>query len=88
MLKMQGELSGTAAILHTFSGFCITGACSITQVGLLVQRMVPPRSTGSDKVQRTLQGETASAGSSAEKGHAASYQASQVGPMVDAQYLT
>lgn len=40
--------------------------------------MVPPKGGSGEHSHRGLQGETASAGSSAEKGHAQSYQASQV----------
>ena len=52
-----------------------------------MQRMVPPKSAVGEKSHVTLQGETASAGSSAEKGHAASYQASQVGLLAMSLFL-
>ena len=57
---------------------CAAPGAVANRGSLPLQRMVPPKSAGSDKNQSMLQGETASAGSSAEKGHAASYQASQV----------
>lgn len=50
-----------------------------TRCACLSQRMVPPRPGAGEHSHQRLQGEVASAGSSAEKGHAASYQASQVG---------
>ena len=59
---------------------CCMGWMSL-MLGCSLQRMVPPRYGGPEHSHQRLQdetAETASAGSSAEKGHAASYQASQV----------